>query len=284
MTRRNDVFGNPRPRRGFRSLRAPNGALTGNENLPGMQNTARYTRDTSNMRLAMRRDDVGAITAVRRHRGRRLVNEAPGRIGVPQMLTLPVAAAARSTISARRARLRRRSRPDEHSSGICSSISRPTRALDTRALAMAAEFRAWLDGASRRARPRRDRATTRSAGAQRCRPSGIEGMSDLDIRNNLVGLLIGELPTASATPIWRSTKLLNRPRLLVRSQRHGRRRARQLAHLRSAPLSPAQPGDLPAAVRDSKVAGTLRSRRIPAGTMVMASICPPCSTRSQSLH
>ncbi|MGH6842778.1 MAG: hypothetical protein ACREDV_11945, partial [Methylocella sp.] len=67
-------------------------AITGGENFfLGMQDTAHYTRDVSNMRLAMRRDDVATIVEpLARRRAERLVAEKAGRLDVPQDLTLPV--------------------------------------------------------------------------------------------------------------------------------------------------------------------------------------------------
>ena len=68
--------------------------ITGGENFfLGMQDTPRYTRDTSNMRLAMRREDVPAIiTPFVAATAAELVAAAPGKIDVPQQLSLPTAA------------------------------------------------------------------------------------------------------------------------------------------------------------------------------------------------
>ena len=66
-------------------------AITGGENFfLGMQDTALYTRDVSNMRLAMRRDDVAAIVEpLARRLAEQLVAETAGRIDVPPDLSLP---------------------------------------------------------------------------------------------------------------------------------------------------------------------------------------------------
>src|SRR5690606_3133113 len=59
----------------------------------GMQDTPRYTRDVSNMRLVVRRDDVPAIVVpCVAEAAAEIVGMAPGRIDVPQALTQPVAA------------------------------------------------------------------------------------------------------------------------------------------------------------------------------------------------
>src|SRR5215216_5208493 len=68
--------------------------ITGGENFfLGMQDTPRYSRDVSNMRIAVRRDDVAAIIQpfVAR-KAAELVEAAPGRIDVPQDLSLRVPA------------------------------------------------------------------------------------------------------------------------------------------------------------------------------------------------
>ena len=67
-------------------------AITGGENFfLGMQDTALYQRDVSNMRLAMRRDDVATfVEPLARRHAEMLVAEKAGRIDVPQDLSLPV--------------------------------------------------------------------------------------------------------------------------------------------------------------------------------------------------
>ena len=67
-------------------------AITGGENFfLGMQDTALYARDVSNMRLAMRRDDVAAIVEpLARGLAEQLVAKQSNRIDVPTDLSLPV--------------------------------------------------------------------------------------------------------------------------------------------------------------------------------------------------
>ncbi|HEY5710976.1 MAG TPA: cytochrome P450 [Allosphingosinicella sp.] len=253
-------------------------AITGGENFfLGMQNTPRYTRDTSNMRLAMRRDDVPAITTpFVAATAAALVDQAAGRIDVPQGLTLPVAARLLDHYFGT---------PGPSEAQIASWTStlfwylfidlKADPDLDARALTTAAEFRTWLD----------ERIAERKAGVGprddilgRClamQAGGIAGMSDLDIRNNLIGLLIGELPTISATANLALDELLDRPEALAGARAAATSgddalfEAYIFEALRFHPLNPVI---YRRAVRDTKVAaGTLRSRKIPAGTMVMAS-------------
>ena len=67
-------------------------AITGGENFfLGMQDTALYERDVSNMRLAMRRDDVAAIVEpAARRLAEQLVAKQTNRIDVPKDLSLLV--------------------------------------------------------------------------------------------------------------------------------------------------------------------------------------------------
>jgi hypothetical protein len=70
-------------------------AITGGENFfLGMQDSGLYTRDVSNMRLAMRRDDVAAIVEpLARGFAEQLLDKQPNRIDVPRDLSLPVSTA-----------------------------------------------------------------------------------------------------------------------------------------------------------------------------------------------
>ena len=67
-------------------------AITGGENFfLGMQDTALYERDVSNLRLAMRRDDVAAIVEpAARRLAEQLVAKQTNRIDVPKDLSLLV--------------------------------------------------------------------------------------------------------------------------------------------------------------------------------------------------
>src|SRR5262249_39249644 len=87
-------------------------------------------------------------------------------------------------------------------------------ALDARARTEAAAFRNWLDGhvaARKAAGGGRDDVLGRCLAMQ---AAGLPGMTDLDIRNNLIGLLIGELPTTSMAANLALDELLDRPEML----------------------------------------------------------------------
>ncbi|HWI87382.1 MAG TPA: cytochrome P450 [Sphingomonas sp.] len=252
--------------------------ITGGENFfLGMQDTPRYTRDTSNMRLAMRREDVAEITSpFVAANAEALVSQAAGRIDVPQMLTLPVAARLLDHYFGTPG-------PSEKEMVDWTTTLfwylfidlKADPALDAKAQLAAAAFRDWLDTciATRKAErvQRGDvlgRCLTMQAG-------GLPGMTDLDIRNNLIGLLIGELPTTSAAANLALDELLDRPSELEAAQAAARAdddalfAAYVFEALRFRPLNPVI---YRRAFRDAVIApGTLRARHIRQGTMVMAS-------------
>jgi cytochrome P450 len=243
----------------------------------GMQDTARYARDTSNMRLAMRREDVAQIVQpFVASTAAELVQAAPGGIDVPQMLTIPVAARLLDryfgTPGPSQAQMA------EWTTTLFWYLFIDLKAdpdLDERARIAAAEFRRWLDG---HIALRHASAETRDDVLGRCltmQSAGMPGMTDVDIRNNLIGLLIGELPTTSATANLALDELLGRPRALAGAQAAARAdndpllAAYVFEALRFRPLNPVV---YRRALRDTRIAdGTLRRRRIAEGTMVLAS-------------
>jgi len=252
--------------------------ITGGENFfLGMQDTARYTRDVSNMRLAVRRDDVTLrvkpiLDAVAHDR----VDRARGRIDVPQQLTQPAAARLLADYFGTPG-------PSEPLIAEWTTTlfwylfidlkADPT--LDARAVADAAAFRAWMDGhiAARKASGvAKDDVLGRCLAMQ---AGGLPGMSDIDVRNNLIGLLIGELPTLSAAANLALDELLSRPKAFAdacaaaRNDDEDALGAHIFEALRFRPLNPLI---YRRAMRDTWVAtGRLRARHIRKDTMVMAS-------------
>ncbi|TGE01222.1 cytochrome P450 [Methylobacterium nonmethylotrophicum] len=252
-------------------------AITDGENFfLGMQDTPRYTRDVSAMRLVVRREDVPAVVApfVAREALSR-VAAAGGRIDVPQALTLPVAAGLLDhyfgTPGPSRAEM------VDWTTTLFWYLFLDLQAdpaLDAKAASAAASFRDWLGGhiAARKAS-----GETRDDVLGRClalQASGTPGLDDRAIRDNLIGLLIGELPTTSAAATLALDELLDRPAALAGAQKAARAgdddgvAGHVFEALRFRPLNPVI---YRRAMRDATVAGgTLRARRIPEGTMVFA--------------
>ena len=148
--------------------------------------------------------------------------------------------------------------------------------LDAKAAAAAASLRAYIDQAI---------ATRKASGAVRddiTRPvlgalqaEGAPEMDDLGIRNNMVGLLIGKLPTTSCAAVRALDQLLARPAALASAQaaaRAGNADAVAQHIYEALRFAPVNPVIYRRAAQDTWVAdGTLRARHIKAGTMVMAS-------------
>jgi cytochrome P450 len=105
--------------------------------------------------------------------------------------------------------------------------------------------------------------------------SGAPGMDDLGIRNNLIGLLIGECPTTSCAANRALDQLLDRPAALAsaRTAALANDDAALAAHVYEAlRFYPVNPIIYRRANRETWVAdGTLRARKIKPGAMVMAS-------------
>lgn len=279
VTRREDVADVLTRDSDFGVVYAPRMAMiTGGANFfLGMQDTPTYTRDTSNMRLVVRRDDVPRIVVpFVSANAASLVEASAGRIDVPQDLTIPVAAGLLDHYFGT---------PGPSEEAITDWTTslfwylfidlKADPALDARAEELAGRFCDWLDDhiAARKASGEaRDDVLGRCLAMPAC---GAPGMGDVDIRNNLIGLLIGELPTTSAAANLALDELLDRPAALAGAQAAARDgddvslAAHVFEALRFRPLNPVI---YRRALHDTQIAaGTLRARRIPKGRMVMAS-------------
>ena len=252
-------------------------AITDGENFfLGMQDGVEYQHDTSLMRLAARRDDVARIVApAAKAESEAIVAASAGRIDVPAELTRRVPA----RLVARYFGL-----PYQDEDKLIDwatlmfwylfvdlkgedSVVRP-------GLAAAAEARAWIDGciAARKANP-----TAQEDVLGRClalQAGGQQGMDDLAIRNNLIGLLIGLVPTLSKAAVHALSQLLDRPEALAQAQAAARANDdTKLAEIvfEALRFDPVNPVIYRRALRDTEIArGTRRRLRIPAGTMVLA--------------
>ncbi len=251
--------------------------LTDGENFfLGMQDGPAYTRDVTNMRAAVRRGDLaGMVVPLAAKRAAEIVAAAPGRLDVPVDL-------------ARRIPLHLLDRyfgtpgPSEAETAEWMTVlfwylfadldADP--AIEARAMAAAASLRVYLDGAI---------AARKAAGAGgddilgRClalQAAGQPGMDDLGIRNNLIGLLIGFVPTIAKATTQALAQLLHRPAALAVAQ--GAARAGDDALLgicvfEAMRFDPGNPIIYRRAVRDTEIArGTLRALKIPKDTMVLA--------------
>jgi cytochrome P450 len=254
-------------------------AITGSGNFfLGMQDTALYQRDVSNMRLAMRRDDVAAIVEpAARRLAEQLVGKQANRIDVPKDLSLLVPTTAIVTDYFGITGARNDDLIDWTTSMFwylfVDLAGDP--AIAGKALDAAVACRSAIDAAI---------ASRKAAGVAkddvlgRClvlQQADQPGMDDLTIRNNLIGLVIGAIPTISRACVQVLDQLLDRPRALESAQAAARAGDDALlaAHVFEAfRFNPINPLIYRRAACDATIAaGSLRARKIPKGAMVLAS-------------
>jgi cytochrome P450 len=142
------------------------------------------------------------------------------------------------------------------------------------AQAAAGEARAWLDQsiADRKASGQeKDDVLGRCLALQR---SGVPGMDDLSIRNNLIGLIVGAIPTTSKCCANALDQLLDRPEQLAAAQEAAAAGDDALFAryvFEALRFNPNNPGVFRNAAEEYTVAkGTLRATTIPKGAFVVA--------------
>ncbi|WP_138469423.1 cytochrome P450 [Poseidonocella sp. HB161398] len=251
--------------------------LTGGDNFfLGMQPGWDYTRDTSAMRLAARRTDVAGIVTPRAQAlSDEIVAAAPGRIDLPADLSLEVPWDMTVRYFGTGGQ---RELMESWTTTLFWYLFEDLGAdpaLDSRAMKDAGALRDYLDGAI--AARKAEGGHLGDTILDRClalQSSGTPGMSDIGIRNNLLGLLIGAIPTISKACCLAMDELLNRPEALAGAHRA----ALGGDHADVAPFlwealrfNPHNPVVYRRATRDTWVAkGTARQCRIPEGQMVFA--------------
>lgn len=251
--------------------------ITAGENFfLGMQDSARYTRDVSNMRLAARRDDVSKlIKPFVAEQAAAVIDGALGELDVPQQLTLPIPARLVGHYFGTPG-------PSEQTLIDWTTIMFWYLFIDLKddpevvagAERAAHECRDYLDqaiAARKRAPTPTDDVLNRCLAMQ---AAGLPGMDDLDIRNNLIGLIIGAIPTLSRAAVQALDQLLERPDALAQAQQAaGADDDAALARCLNEALrfNPLNPVIYRRAVRDTEIArSSLRCRPIPKDTLVFA--------------
>jgi cytochrome P450 len=278
VTRREDVIEVLRRDEDFEVVYEPRmREITAGENFfLGMQPGWPYTRDVSAMRLAARRSDVADIVAPRAATlASEIVAGSGGTLNLPGDLALRVSADMVGTYFGTPG-------PSEREMidwatamfwFLFGDLGADPQ-VGARARQAAADCRAWLDAAiaARKAAP-----TPANDVLNRClalQAAETPGMDDLGIRNNLIGLLIGAVPTISKAATLALDELLRRPEALRVAQAAARAGDDALmeAHVWEAlRFNPHNPVIYRRAVRDATIAAaSLRARRIPKGTLVFA--------------
>jgi cytochrome P450 len=226
------------------------------------------------MRIAVRRDDLPTIIApFAAAESAAIVTRSAGRIDVPQALTLRVPARLMASYFGTPG-------PSEDDLINWTTLNfwylfidlKADPAFGTKALAAAADFRNYLDSAiaARKANP-----TSTDDILNRCLSmQHLPGMDDLGIRNNLIGLIIGAVPTTSKAAILALDQLLDHPQALAGAQAAARADddATLAAHIFEAlRFNPVNPMIYRRAVRDTTIAAnTTRAVFAPKGSLVFA--------------
>lgn len=239
----------------------------------GMQPTGRYQRDVSLMRTVARRDDIASrVKPFVDSAARDIVAACGGRLDVPAELTLPVPARMVGDYFGLPG-------PDEASTidwtttlfwFLFADLAADP-ALSARAEAVATRYRSYIDGV---VRERSAAPTHHDDLVDRCLALGdrTPGLDPTEIRNNLIGLLIGAVPTNSKAAVFALDWLLDHPAALAGAQAAARdgNDALLANHLWEAlRFNPFSPVVYRRALHDTRVAsGTLREQRIPKGTLV----------------
>ncbi|PPD45506.1 MAG: cytochrome [Methylocystis sp.] len=241
----------------------------------GMQNSAEYQHDVSIMRLIMAREDVKTIIEpLARREAERLAAEHPDRIDLPPELTTRVPAAIVRDYFGVAA-------PEEDKLIAWSTVLfwwlfaelAADPAVEARAKDCAQKLCACVDEAVARRKAsgeKKDDLLGRALALQASRPE----FTDLAIRNNLVGIIIGAIPTLSKASVCALDVLFSKPEALS-----GARAAAQAGDdaalgayiFEALRFNPINPVIYRRANHDVTIAAsTLRARRIKKGTMVFA--------------
>lgn len=251
--------------------------LTHGENFfLGMQPGRDYDLNTSNMRLAARREDVERIVIPRANKlAAEIVKASQGRIDLPADLSLEIPWDMTDTyfgVGGPNAITMKNWATTLF--GYLFTDLKADEAYGVEAMEDALALRGYLDRAiaNRKAKPTQaDDMLNRCLALQK---AGQVGMSDLDIRNNLLGLLIGAIPTISKASCLAIDELLRRPKQLAGAQAAARADDDTLMAQyiwEALRFNPHNPVIYRRATRDTLIAGdTLRSLKVRKGQMVFA--------------
>jgi cytochrome P450 len=241
----------------------------------GMQDGAAYEHDVSVMRLVMGRDDVHRIVVpLAKREAERLAALHPNRLDLPPDLTTRVPAAiVRDYFGVAGANEDDLIRWATVLFWWLFQELDGDPAVEARAREAAQELCGSVDAAvaeRKRSGEAKDDLLGRALALQTSRPE----FDDLAIRNNLVGIIIGAIPTLSKASVFALETLLARPEALAGAQaaaRNGDDAALGAYVFEALRFNPINPVIYRRANRDVTIAAsTLRARRIRKDMMVMA--------------
>ncbi len=241
----------------------------------GMDDTPTYQRDVSNMRQVVRRDDLQTkITPFVETVCNSILTPCRGKLDVVQELTRVVPTRLVGEYFGTPGW-----EQNEFIDAVATMFHYLFYPVDTAeeqaALAAAHKTRAYLDHTIAERKARRSPQDDILARCLSMQDAGVPGMTDVDIRNNLIGLIIGALPTSSRSTVNVLDYLLDRPALLAVAQRaaRGDDDRRLVSYVQEClRLNPFTVGVRRICTQDYVIAqGTWRATRIPRGAMVLAS-------------
>lgn len=253
-------------------------AITGDFIL-GLDNTPQYEHDVSALRLAVKREDLARVGQIVARVATQIVASASGRLDVVAKFTDVVPARLIAEYLGVPG-------PDEATliewahllfDDIFNNVKNDA-AITRMALAAGQEMRSYLDHliAQRKAAlssggPTPDDVMGRLLQMQRVPNMGFD---DAGIRNNLIGLITGWIPTVSKSTSLALDELMRRPDDLAAAGKAARADDDQhvgAAIFEAMRFNPQNPGLLRHCAADYVIAkGTSRAAHIPHGTMVFA--------------
>jgi cytochrome P450 len=242
----------------------------------GMPNSPAYERDTAHMRSVIRRSDLpDVIVPFVAAAAEKIVAGSNGHLELVSQLTRPVAtemicsyfgcppisavdlAACASTIF----------------QYLFADLNNDP-ALDASARVASAYVRNWLDGCIAQQK------TVPGGGGtvvERClalQRAVLPAMDDVAVRDNLLGILVGAIPTTSKCCVQAMDELLKRPAMLAAAQQAAAANddAALAAYVFEAlRFHPNNPGVFRITLEDYVVGkGTMHATKVPAGTTVLA--------------
>jgi cytochrome P450 len=252
----------------------------------GMQNSPEYERDVAHMRSVIRRSDIpGIIIPFVASSANGILTSADGHLDVVSQLGLAVPVRLFESYFGCKA---------DSEADLATWASTIFQYLFTDltndpAVSVAARdasshVRSWLDAIVKQARvptggPLRDTVLARCVALQ---SAGLPVMDDIDIRNNLLGLLVGAIPTTSKCCAQALDELLKRPAEFNRAQAAARSEddtALAQSVFEALRFHPNNPGVFRVTASDYVVGkGQKHATKIPAGTTVLAATQWPCLT------
>lgn len=185
----------------------------------GMNDTPNYTRDVSNMRLVVRRNDVDTIiTPMIENFSNSIISASNGSMDIVQELTRVVPA----LFTEKYMGIPGPSQDEiiDWTSSMFQYLFYPDNSseFNNNAIQAAQKTRDYLDKLIKDRKSYDEKNDDIIGRCLELQTSNTPGMSDIDIRNNLLGIIIGAIPTTSKSAALVIDYLLDHPERLANAQ------------------------------------------------------------------